>query len=297
MVENKISEFEDYSDAFQLFKEIYLYNGYKKDIKKYAISSDSRGENDVFRNESYSSCIKADENGSSSWRILSPKNIFGVELEHIINHKKRNSVTTKLVLNGGRFDLNRMMVRFAEIDVTNFTDIELLNLVESILGKTNEQLISEYEISQNPNGVLGNAIILDTILANLRIQNGQNYPKISCNAEDSSIIVNADDKEFKISKTSVEFGKQFIQYNIINEFPEAQFEIQGIKADDPILSAIASKLIDFNIVENKKLDSSILGYALKNENLKRQLGLAKGLYTEYEENFGRKEDFKDYRED
>lgn len=294
MVENKISEFEDYSEALQLFKEIYLYDGYKNDIKKYATFSDSRGENDVFRNEAYSGCIQSDENGSSSWRILSPKNIFGVELEHIINHKKRNSVTTKLVLNGGRFDLNRMMVRFVEIDVTSFSDIELLNLVESILGKTNEQLIAEYEISQNPNGILGNAIILDTILANLR---SQNYPKIFCNAEDSSIIVNADNKEFKINKDSVEFGNQFIQYNVINDFPEAQFEIQGIKADDPILSAIASKLIDFNNVENKKLDSLILSYALQNENLKRQFELAKDLYTEYEKNFGKKDDLKDYRED
>lgn len=297
MVENKISEFEDYSEALQLFKEIYLYSGYKKDIKKYATFSDSRSENDVFRNESYSGCIQADENGCSRWKILSPKNIFGIELEHIINHKNRNSITTKLVLNAGRFDLNRMMVRFAEIDVTGKTDSELLNKVESILGKTNEELITEYEISQNPNGVLASSIILDTILANLRSQNNEKFPKIYCNAEDSSIIVNSEDKEFKISNNLVKTGKQFIKYNIINEFPECQFEIEGIKANDPILGAVVIKLTDFNGLENKKLDSKILGLALENENLKRQLELAKGLYTEYEKNFGKKDEFKDYRED
>lgn len=297
MVENKISEFENYSEALQLFKEIYLYNGYKKDIKKYATFSDSRSDADIFRNEAYSGCILADENGCSTWKILSPKNIFGIELEHIINHKKRNSITTKLVLNAGRFDLNRMMVRFAEIDVTNLVDTELVNLVESILGKTNEQLITEYEISENPHGILANAIILDTILANLKSENNQDFPKISCNAEDSSIILNTTNKEFKISNNSVEIGKQFIKYNTINEFPKCQFEIQCIKAKDPILSAVASKLTDFNSIENKKLDLSILGLALENENLKRQYELAKSLYSEYEKNFGKKEVFKDDRED
>ena len=282
MVENKISKFEDYTDSLQLFKSTYLYDGYSQDIKKYALFSDNnRGVTDILRYDGYSDCIQIAENGKSTWRILSPKNIFGVELERSINHKKLNSVTTKLILNAGRFDLNRMMVRFAEIDVTNLKDKELLDLVEGILGKTNEQLILEYEITQNPNGILSNAIILDTILMVLRKQDSENFPEIFCNAEDSSIIVISGDKEIKISNNLVEIGEQFIKYNTINEFPNCKFEIQGIKTKDVILSDVVSKLTEFNSEKNEKLDSDILFLALKNSQLNQQYASAAELYTEY----------------
>ena len=151
MVENKISKFEDYTDSLQLFKSTYLYDGYSQDIKKYALFSDNnRGVTDILRYDGYSDCIQIDENGKSTWRILSPKNIFGVELERSINHKKLNSVTTKLILNAGRFDLNRMMVRFAEIDVTNLKDKELLDLEVLFVSLSSKKKPPLWIIIDNP---------------------------------------------------------------------------------------------------------------------------------------------------
>lgn len=280
MNNSEISEFDDYSNSLQLFKNVYLYDGYKKDISKYASLYFGSGEHDVVRTDSYSNCIQYDENGRATWKIISPKNIFGIELEHIVNHKNHNEVTSNLILNGGRFDLNRLMVRFAQIDVTKMSEQEILDLVENILSKNNEQIITEYGIKENPNGILINSIIADSVLSNLKSKENTEFPDIKCDCNDGSILLKSEQYDITINNNLVKFGDQYIKYNIVKPFPECSIEIDGIKGNDSLLSSVSQKLTEMNN-RNSNIENEILGYALEKAKLEKEKVAVKALYQDY----------------
>ncbi len=285
MEEKKIDEFDDYSKALELFKSVYLFDGHKEFLSEYANSYIGRGENDIVRNDKYSNCVEYNDNGTTTWKINSPKNIFGVVLEHSVNHKNHNKVTSSLILNSGRYDLNRIMANFATIDVTDKSDDEILSLVSSILSKNNEQLISELNISENPNGILVNALILDTVLDYLKNSNDKKFPEIVCNADTGNILVKKDDNHILVTNNFVQYDNQILNYTISKKFPNCKFEVDAIRGDNDLFGMISEKFTKLNNKEkHNNLLNEILNLALMNKKLKDDRDIAKQLYNDINKN-------------
>lgn len=274
----------DYSEALELFKEIYLYPGYKDDIRNYAISYAGRGSYDEVRDDSYSKCINYNEKGIPTWKIVSPRNIFGLELKHVVDHKNHNKVTSNLILNSGRFDISRM-TSFAEVDVTEKEDSEILEIVENILSKPNRKIIEKFGIKEDSMGILTSSIIADSVLQYLETQNLEKAPNIECDGEDGSITITADEileGSIKITKSKIEADEQYIKYKKVGNFPNCKFEIEGLKGDSGLINHVFEGLNKLNTIEDRnKLVGKILGLALTQFNLNTQLESAKDLYKEY----------------
>lgn len=284
-MDNKLdNEFDDYSESLKLFKDVYLYDGYDQDIKTYATSYIGRGEHDVVRNDSYSKCIEYDENGVATWKIVSPKNIFGLEIESFVNHKNHNKVTSTLILNSGRFDLNRIMNRFAEIDITGKSREDILVLAKSILSKSNEEIISEYGITENPKGILINSVILDSVLEHLNKNQNAKFPKIECNGENGNILLSSELGEIEITNSSVRIDEECINFNMSRKFPNCKFEVESIKGDNELLNVISDKLYNMSSSRfgNKKNIDEILELALNKQLLENKVRDAKDLCNEYD---------------
>lgn len=277
------NEFEDFTEPLKLFENIYLYDGYEKDIKAYATSYIGRGDHDVVRNDSYDKCIEYDEKGVATWKIVSPKNIFGLQIESFVNHKDHNKVTSTLILNSGRFDLNRIMNRFAEIDITGKSREEILDIAETILSKSNEDIISEYGITENPKGILVNSIILDSVLEYLKQKKNIKFPEIKCNGENGNIFLSTKEEKIQITNSSVIINNEYINFNMSRKFPNCKFEVESIKGDNELLNVISDKLYYMNSfrIGSKNIDE-ILKLALNKEELENKVQEAKSLYSEYD---------------
>lgn len=282
MKENKIDEFDDYQEALELFKNVYLYDGHRKFVSEYAHSYVGRGENDIVRNDNYSKCVDYNDNGTSTWKIISPRNIFGVALEHSVNHKEHNKITSNLILNSGRYDLNRIMANFATIDVTDMSDEEIISLVESILSKNNEQLISEFGITENPNGILINAMILDTVLDYFKRQKQYIFPEILCNAETGNILVKENGNHILVTNNFVQYDNQILNYTMTRKFPNCKYEVDAIRGDNDLFGMISNKFTRLNNKgKEKALEIDILNLALANEKLRANRDSVHELYLEY----------------
>lgn len=281
MKDKQIDEFSDYSSALELFKQVYLYPGHRQYISEYANSYVGRGENDIVRNDRYSSCIESEANGAR-WKIVSPRNIFGVALEHSVNHKDHNKVTSSLFLNSGRYDINRIIEKFATIDVSEKSDEEILALVEAILSKTNEEVISDFEIKSNPNGILVNSIILDTVLAYLKAKGQTRFPELSCNSDSGDIAVKGNGSFILINNSFVQYDNQTLNYTMTRNFPNCKYEVDAIRGDNELFGMISESFVRLNNKEKEKsLETDILNLALANQKLKADRQSAKELYSEY----------------
>ena len=290
----KNNKYSDYSEALALFKKVYLFNGHEKFLSEYANSYIGRGENDIVRNDLYSECIEYKDSGSSSWKIRSPKNIFGIELEHSVNHKNHNTITSNLILNSGYYDLNRMMVRFAQIDVTQKSDEELIDLVKSILSKTNYELISEYNIKENPNGILTNLVIFDYIMEYLKSKDIK-FPDIKCDSETGNIVLAGDVNRILINNKLVQYNNQLLEYSMTREFPKCKLIVDGIKGDNELFDFLSDKFTRWNNKDKEKnqLDE-ILSLALEKEENQRILADKKEEYAQSLKEIGDIEDIKGY---